>query len=179
MIEDSFWSNIFKRDDSKGISIYTILKETPVFKDLSKKEIKAIERILHRRQYKKEENIFYENDPGVGMYIIEDGLVNIVQGKQHKLLAVLSRGDFFGEIALLAETPRTAGAVASSDLKLLGFFQSDLFNLLETNPRMGNKILYRISQIIAERLQYNNIEKQHLRDKITKLEKQIEMLQAR
>ena len=173
MDDDTMWGNIFRKDDKKEASIYTVLAKIPIFQDLNKKELKAIERILHRRTYNAEEIIFNEGDPGAGMYIIENGHVNITLGKEGKLLAVLSDGEFFGEIALLSDTPRTASAISSTDTHMLGFFQSDLFNLLETNPRLGNKILHRLAQMIADRLRFSNLENQQLKQKLNKLEEKV------
>ena len=170
MEDDTMWGNIFRRQVKSETSIYTVLSKIPIFKDLSKKELKAIERILHRRTYKSGEAIFHEGDPGVGMYIIEDGRVNITLGKQEKLLAVLSNGEFFGEIALLSDTPRTATATAVNESKMLGFFQPDLFGLMETDPKMGNKILHRLAQMIADRLRFSNLENQQLKLKLSELE---------
>jgi len=173
MEDDTMWGNIFRRQVKSETSIYTVLSKIPIFKDLTNREIKAIERILHRRTYATGEIIFHEGDPGVGMYIIEEGHVNITLGKQEKLLAVLSNGEFFGEIALLSETPRTATAVSVNQSKMLGFFQSDLFGLLETDPKMGNKIMHRLAQMIADRLRFSNLENQQLKIKIGELEEKL------
>jgi CRP-like cAMP-binding protein len=172
MDEDTMWGNVFRKEIKGEQNIYSVLAKIPIFEDLNKKELKSIERILHRRTYKSDEIIFNEGDPGAGMYIIENGKVNITLGKKQKLLAVLSNGEFFGEIALLSETPRTATATAVSETRMLGFFQSDLFGLLETNPRMGNKILHRLAQMIADRLRFSNLENQQLKLKIVQLEEQ-------
>ena len=168
--DDTMWGNVFRKKEHKEKNIYTVLANIPIFKDLNKKELRAIERILHKRTYKTDEVLFHEGDPGVGMYIIETGRVNITLGKEEKLLAVLSDSEFFGEIALLSETPRTATATAATNCNILGFFQSDLFGLLETNPRMGNKILLRLAQMIGDRLRFSNLENQQLKMKISKLE---------
>ena len=170
MQDDTMWGNIFHKEEKTVQNIYTVLAKIPIFKDLSKKELRSIERILHRRTYKADEIIFHEGDPGVGMYIIERGRVNITLGKDNKLLAVLSDSEFFGEIALLSETPRTATATAVSNCSILGFFQSDLFGLLETDPRKGNKIMLRLAQMIGDRLRFSNLENQQLKLKISKLE---------
>lgn len=170
MDDDTMWGNIFRKKEKDDKNIYTVLKKIPIFQDLNKKELKAIERILHHRQYKAEEIIFNEGDPGAGMYIIESGRVNISLGKEAKLLAVLADGEFFGDIALLSETPRTATATATVASNMLGFFQSDLFGLLETDPRMGNKILHRLAQMIADRLRFSNMENQQLKLKLNQLE---------
>ncbi len=168
--DDTMWGNIFHKEIRTDENIYQVLAGIPIFKDLSRKELRSIERILHKRTYKEDEVLFHEDDPGAGMYIIEKGRVNITLGKAEKLLAVLSDKEFFGEIALLSETPRTATATSVTNSSILGFFQPDLFDLLETNPRMGNKILLRLAQMIADRLRFSNLENQQLKLKISKLE---------
>lgn len=172
MREDTLWSNIFKNTQKKEQSVASVLKKVPIFRDLQRREIKALERILHRRTYKDGEVIFNEGEPGAGMYIIENGKVFIKVGREEKVLAVLSNGDFFGEMALLLESPRTATAVARGPLSMLGFFQPDLFHLLETQPRTGNKILQRLAGMIAERLRQTNIENRELKIKISQYEAQ-------
>ena len=169
MSDDPFWSNIFKPKSAIKENIFTVLKRVPVFQDLGYKELKSVERILHRRHYKSGEVIFKENEPGMGMYIIESGRVNITIGKENKLLVLLSNGDFFGEMALILEGQRTASAIASANTKLLGFFQPDLFGLLETNPRIGNKILRRLAQMIAERLRLTTLENRQLKMRLNQI----------
>lgn len=173
MSQDFFWTNIFKANKVVEESIFSVLKRIPIFHDLTHKELKSVERILHRRTYKADEVIFNENEPGVGMYIIENGKIHITQGKEGKLLVLLSNGDFFGEMALILEGHRTAAAIAKEPTKLLGFFQSDLFNLLETSPMTGNKILQRLAQMIAERLRLGTIENRQLKARLTQLENEL------
>ena len=170
MEEDTMWGNIFRKKEKQSEDIYTLLAKIPIFEDLNKRELKAIERILHQRTYNTDEMIFNEGDAGVGMFIIVQGRVNIILGKEQKLLATLSNGEFFGEMALLSEVPRTASALVVQQSQMLGFFQSDLFGLMETNPRLGNKVLFRLAQMIADRLRFSNLENQQLKLKLTNLE---------
>lgn len=170
MQEDSFWANIFRKEKKDEEDIYAVLKRIPIFQDLDKRELKAVEHILHHRNYEPDEVVFNEGEPGVGMYIIKKGRITIALGAEKKMLAMLSTGDFFGEMALLLESPRTAAAISKDATELLGFFQSDLFGLLETHPRTGNKILQRLAQMIAERLRLVNLENRQLKDKINLLQ---------
>ena len=170
----SFWGNIFKKEKKEGYNIFKVLKNVPLFQDLDKSELKAVERILHHREYDENEVIIKEGDIGLGMYIIESGLVYITAGKEDKLLAVLSKGDFFGEIALLLEMPRTASAIAHKPTRLLGFFEPDLKTLLEKHPKTGNKILFRLAAMVAERLRQGTLENRQLRLKLEQLEKKEE-----
>jgi CRP/FNR family cyclic AMP-dependent transcriptional regulator len=152
------WSNVFKlRSGGTGqTQITEILKKIPVFEDLTKRELGSIERILHKREYRQDELIFREGEPGVGMYIIESGKVRIVTETGKRTLAELEEGEFFGELALLDESPRSATAVAIQPCSILGFFQPDLFGLIERNPQLGVKIVLRLARSIGERLRRAN-----------------------
>ncbi len=159
MPSDPFWSNIFRRRDKEEADIFDILKKVPIFQDLGRREFNKIESILHRRNWNADEVIINEGAPGVGMYIIVAGEVRITQvgedGVQQQL-AILTGGDFFGEKALLDESPRTASAYASETCKIIGFFRPDLLELIESNPRLGLKIVMRLSQMISVRLRRTN-----------------------
>ena len=159
MPSDPFWSNIFRRRDKEEADIFDMLKKVPIFQDLGRREFNKIESILHRRNWNADEGIINEGDPGVGMYIIVAGEVRITQvgedGVQQQL-ATLTGGDFFGEQALLDESPRTASAYANETCRIIGFFRPDLLELIESNPRLGLKIVMRLSQMISVRLRHTN-----------------------
>ena len=159
MPSDPFWSNIFRRRDKEEADIFDILKKVPIFQDLGRREFNKIESILHRRNWNADEGIINEGDPGVGMYIIVAGEVRITQvgedGVQQQL-ATLTGGDFFGEQALLDESPRTASAYANETCRIIGLFRPDLLELIESNPRLGLKIVMRLSQMISVRLRHTN-----------------------
>ena len=159
MSSDPFWSNIFRRRDREETDVFEILQKIPIFQDLSRREIVKIESILHRRNLSADEAIVKEGDPGVGMYIIVSGEVQILQvgeGGVRLQLATLTIGDFFGEQALLDDSPRTASAYASETCRIIGFFRPDLLELIESNPRLGLKIVMRLSQMISVRLRHTN-----------------------
>ncbi|MBI4825019.1 MAG: cyclic nucleotide-binding domain-containing protein [Nitrospirae bacterium] len=153
---NNLWGNIFKRQQREGVR--DILKKVPVFADLSNNDISHIERILHCREYQPDEVVFSQGTPGFGMYIIEDGAVTIVSEPSMKVLAELQGGDFFGELALLDDSPRSATAMAKTSCRMLCFFQSDLFELISQKPRIGVKILQCLARTIGERLKRANEE---------------------
>ena len=107
------------------------------------------------------------------MFIIVAGQVEIVQsGDEGQILrlATLGPGDFFGEQALLDESPRTASAIAAEPCEAVGFFRPDLLELMEANPRIGMKIVMRLSQMISVRLRQTNRLLKEARDWVKKLE---------
>jgi CRP/FNR family transcriptional regulator, cyclic AMP receptor protein len=153
---NNLWGNIFKRQKREGVQ--DILKKIPVFEGLSNNDISHIERILHYREYKPEEVIFSQGTPGFGMYIIEDGSVTIVSEPSMEIMAELQSGDFFGELALLDDSPRSASAIAKTSCRMLCFFQSDLLDLISRKPQIGVKILLCLARTIGERLKRANEE---------------------
>ncbi len=153
---DSIWSYIFKTKEQQKEETLTVLRRLPIFKDLSRREVASIERILHRRSFAIGEDIFTQGVPGAGLYIILSGKVSIIIEPGDKELALLKEGEFFGEMALLDESPRSATARAKTQCVVLGFFQSDLFSLLERSPKLGSKIILRLARIVGERLKHSN-----------------------
>lgn len=147
---DSLWSNIFRRPPLTGTA--ALLRRVPMFRDLDRRELAEVEKILYRRQYDAGEVVFEQDDPGVGMYVIERGTVAIVQEPSGRTLAQLRAGEFFGEIALLNETPRSARAVATTPAVLHGLFQAELYDLIERAPRLGVKLLLPLAQSLGSRL---------------------------
>lgn len=168
---DSLWGYIFKNDEKNKQAILTVLKSIPVFRDLSARELATIEKTLHKRLYDAGEIIFNQGVPGAGMYIIIEGEVAIIHEETGQELARLGEREFFGELALLEEAPRSATAVARTKTIVLGFFQSDLFGINERNPRLGNKIILRLARIIGERLRHSN-------DKLHALQEAMDTLSA-
>jgi CRP-like cAMP-binding protein len=161
---NSFWGNIFRRSDDR--TIQTVMEEIPLFEGLSGRELDAVIGILHRREYETDEVLFRQGNPGVGMFIIETGAIDIVYDPTGDTLATLRDGDFFGELALLNETPRSASAIAREPSVLFGLFRPDLLGLLERNPSLGVDLLLRMSRVISERLIQSNDEMQELREKL-------------
>jgi CRP-like cAMP-binding protein len=166
---DSVWSFIFKSSEQQKEKTLTVLRQLPIFRELSKRELLNLERILHRRTYDTGEDIFTQGVPGAGMYIILNGEVKITMEPGSKEIALLKEGEFFGELALLDESPRSATARAKTPCTVLGFFQSDLFSLMERNPSLGGKILLMLARILGERLKCSNDQVYALQEKLKAL----------
>ena len=135
-------------------NIIPVLRTVPLFEGLDFRDLKKIELIVHERTFMPDEVVFHERQPGTGMYIIKKGLIKLTKtangGKTE--IAELGEGEFFGEMSLLEDYPRSAQATAVVKTELLGVFRPDLFDLIERNPRLGSKILLKLSQRLANRL---------------------------
>jgi CRP/FNR family transcriptional regulator, cyclic AMP receptor protein len=134
--------------------IIPVLRTIPIFEGLGFNDLKKIELIVHQRTFMPNEIIFYERQPGAGMYIIKKGLIKLTKtvNEERVKIGELKDGEFFGEMALLDEYPRSAEATAVEKTEALGIFRPDLFDLIESNPKLGYKILLRLSKRLASRL---------------------------
>ncbi|HPC36565.1 MAG TPA: cyclic nucleotide-binding domain-containing protein [Candidatus Marinimicrobia bacterium] len=158
-MNNPLWENISFKKKSELSDIMQILSNVPIFSDLDSKELSELEKIVYHRKYKKGEPIFRMGDPGLGMYIIVNGAVEIVEEPENgeiAKLAELGKGAFFGDLALLDEEPRSASAIAMVDSDIIGFFRPDLMDLVYRKPRMGIKILWALSRVVGERLRKTN-----------------------
>ncbi len=154
----SFWTNLFK-SPTEDADLEEVLKTMPPFEALSSKYIRQLLEIMHNRVYQAGEYIFYEGDPGIGLYIIREGEVIIRQenGKNiAQVLTILGRGDFFGELAMLDDDIRSASAVAAKDTNVAVIFKPDLDEFIEKYPSKGINILRGLGTIITVRLRRLN-----------------------
>jgi uncharacterized membrane protein len=133
-----------------------LLRSIPLFEGLSEEDLAALSSALQIRTFKAGVMIFAQDDAGDAMYIVESGDVNIhLPGDashriSHKDLA---RGEFFGELSLFDEKPRSASALATTDTVLLELDRATLENYLERRPRAAMAIL----RTTSERLRETNI----------------------
>ena len=172
---NALWKNLFSQRVIREGTTEEVLSKVPAFANLAPRDLKEVAAIVHKREYRAGEPVFYQGDPGLGMYIVQEGEVSIaILGKDgnEQELAVLGDGDFFGELALLDESPRSANAICKTDCTLIGFFRPDLFELIEKENTFGIKIVLKLAEIVAERLRKTDKE-------LSKVKSQLERLQTR
>ena len=102
--------------------------------------------------FKPGERIFAQGELGTEMFIIQDGEVEIIKhiaGASH-VLSRLEKGDFFGEMALLENTARTADAVAVSEVRVLAINGSRFDEMLRKNPEVAVRIIRKYSKRLRE-----------------------------
>jgi len=146
----------FGKNEGRQPLFRDTLKSIPIFAELGRRELAAVERILHKREYQAGEVIFRQDEPGLGMYIIESGRVSIIADGAPGQVVELGDGEFFGELPLLDGGSRSATAMAKTSCRIYGFFQPDLFSLIARNPRLGVKIVMSLAAIIGMRLRAAN-----------------------
>ena len=116
-----------------------LLKQVPLFSDLDNRELSQIAESMKRRQFSAGQEIAREGESGVGFFVIEDGNAKVsVHGEERRRLGP---GDYFGEIALIAQGARTATVTADTDLTAYGMTFWDFRPLVEGNASIAWKLL--------------------------------------
>lgn len=104
------------------------------------------------REFKRGEVLFREGEPGKEMYVVQSGKVNItktVRGNE-KILATLGAGEFFGEMSILNNKPRSAGAVVHDDAKLLVLDPRTFEAMIRGNVEIAVRLIKKLSDRLQE-----------------------------
>jgi len=123
-----------------------LIKKVPLFSDLNDRELRQIAQSMKERTFGAGDVVTEEGKGGVGFFVIEDGTANVQVGGEDR--GKLAPGDYFGEIALIADVDRTATITAESDLRCYGMTFWDFRPLVEGNSSIAWKLL----QAMAQRL---------------------------
>lgn len=116
-----------------------LLRRVWLFADLPDVALDPIARQLTDRTYDAGELIVRQGEPGIGFYMIAEGEVEVSQ--DGRPLRTLRAGDFFGELALLEETPRTATVTARTQTRCLQLPRWHFRPLLQGNPELAVRLL--------------------------------------
>jgi len=149
------WQNLFTKKDDRTSQVTEMWMSTPLFEKISKRECRDLVKTMHPRFYKKGEIVFNSGDIGASIVLIRSGAIEIKA--TDKLLAELVAGDFFGEVALIIDEPRTADAIANEDSELIFFLRSDLEEWVKRSPKSGAQFMLNIATVLAARLRHTNI----------------------
>jgi len=135
------------------------LRKTPIFSTLDDEELAQVILLGRVVEFDAEQSVFKEGDPGSAFYLVEEGAVRIsrITPLGEEALTVLREGTFFGEMALLDDTPRSADAKAhEKPAKLIEFRVSELKGLMERETALACKMLWAVSRTLSARLRDTN-----------------------
>lgn len=136
-----------------------LLKKINLFETLLEPELAKIEKICRSESAAKDTVIFKEGESGDRCYIIMKGEVRIskfIPNIGEEALAVLKPGDYFGEMALIDNFPRSAHAIANSDSELLSINKTELDKILILDRELGYKLLWAFTKTLSKRLRETN-----------------------
>lgn len=139
-------------------------KSDIIFKSRFLKNLTMLERseflqYCHRRQYNEDEYIYYQNDPGTGMYFIEEGKVELVvepepdSENDEKQSYLIESPESFGALSIGYELRRISSAKCLTDCTLLGFFKPDFETLKKRHPTIGVKFMETLAMIAMKQLE--------------------------
>ena len=129
------------------------LGHLPLFAGLPPERISSLEAMAQRRSFKRGEVIFHKGDPGDTLFMIVQGQVKIVlpsDSGEEALLVVLDEGEFFGELSLIDERPRSATIMASEPTETLVLHRDDFLRSLAANPEIAVHLLKVLSRRLRE-----------------------------
>jgi CRP/FNR family cyclic AMP-dependent transcriptional regulator len=125
-----------------------LLKRVPLFKGLDDKHIDTLSRTFTDRTFKAGQEITSEGGGGVGFFIIEDGEAVVSVGGEER--RTLGSGDYFGEIALIDEGPRSSTITAKTDVRCYGLTPWQFRPLVEENATIAWPMLVSLAQRLRE-----------------------------
>ena len=125
--------------------ILTILKTVPLFQALTEEEHESIIEHITMQYFPAHYVLFEQGVPGEAMYIIKSGTVRIHntpigESKEESELATLKEGDLFGEMALIEDQPRNAGAETLSDCEVFVLKKEDFTALMQKSAEIARKV---------------------------------------
>lgn len=126
-----------------------LLQQIPLFADLEPAEIDLLYRLVKTRVYSKGAIILQEDDPGEAMFMIVSGrakVVHLSEDGREIILDILGQGDFFGEMALLDQEPRSANVTAVGLTELLVLERSVFLDQVKRAPAIAIKMLIELSR---------------------------------
>lgn len=130
-----------------------LLKNVVLFKDLSMRDLAVVDQMFHARHYLADEVIFDEGEEGQGLFVVLTGRVKItLPADVDTVLIELGPGAFFGEVALLDQSVRTAQARAIEDAEIVALFRTEFYSLLETHSSIASRISFQLARVLAARL---------------------------
>ena len=124
-----------------------LLQRVPLFETLDRRELRDVAQSLKERTFNPGNVIAAEGEGGVGFFLIQDGEASVTVGGEER--GKLRAGDYFGEIALIAGSDRTATVKADTELRCLGMTFWDFRPLVESNPQIAWKLLQSLAKKLS------------------------------
>ena len=126
------------------MDIEQLLASVSLFRKLDRRDIRSLARLVKEQSYPPGKLIVIEGQPGLGLYVIAEGSADVVQGG--RVLRTLKDGDFFGEMSLIDDMPRTADVRAATQVRCLTLAKWEFLGELESHPKMALPLLPMLSR---------------------------------
>jgi HEAT repeat protein/ATP/ADP translocase len=129
-----------------------LLREIPIFADLSAEDLKRIAEIAQEQWYPKDSIIFRQGEDGDAMYVIVEGRVQIRHntGGRELVRAERGPGDFVGEMAIIESAPRSASLFTQTEVRVLSLDAETFRGILRERPDVAFAVLRSVSRRLRE-----------------------------
>jgi CRP/FNR family transcriptional regulator, cyclic AMP receptor protein len=124
-----------------------LISKVPLFAHCSKRELALVAGIADEIDLPEGKELTREGAPAREFFVLVDGAADVL--KKGKRINTLKGGDFFGEIALVHDSPRTATVKASSPVRALVVTERNFKRLLEESPEIQRKVLSALAERVA------------------------------
>jgi CRP-like cAMP-binding protein len=124
-----------------------VLARVPLFSDLDPRELEQIAGSMKQRTFAAGETVAAEGEQGIGFFVIESGIATVSVGGVER--RTLKPGDYFGEVALIAGSDRTATITADSELSCWGLTSWVFRPLVESNASIAWKLLQAMAKMLS------------------------------
>ena len=131
------------------MAVAETLRGVPLFQELADEELERVAGATRARTYPRNSVILFEDDPGDALYVVAGGQVKVVlvgEDGREVILSVMGPGDFFGEMSLIDDEPRSAHVIAMEDAQLFVLRREDFQHALEEHPRIAIGLLRALSR---------------------------------
>ncbi len=131
------------------MAVTDILRKVPLFSQLAPPDLERVSEISRERAYPRNSVILFEDDPGDALYVVAQGQVKVVligEDGREVILSVMGEGEFFGEMALVDDEPRSAHVIAMEDSTLLVLRREDFQGILKQTPGIALALLRELSR---------------------------------
>jgi len=127
----------------EGHRVASVLKNLPIFKNLTDKDIERLEKLVHEVSHSTGHVLFKQGDAPDAFYIIKTGNVDIVihSDDEAKVVNTLSDGEFFGEIGVIEDSPRMADVVLTTDATFYSVEKHAFQHFMAINPSISMKVM--------------------------------------
>lgn len=135
-----------------------LLQGLGLFSEFSESERQGLAELVESLEVKAGQTIVKQDEKGDCMFVLLNGNAKVVHQKDDESVELfsLAPGDFFGEIALVDEGPRSANVEAKEDCQLLKISQADIRALAGVYPRAAFKLLIAIGRVMVQRMRQGN-----------------------